>query len=628
MSSLPSRSSSAPYYGSRADPSRRPSGTGYPPSKFPYLQHMPGDQSIRSASLTSIVDMYHRRTPDDVMQPLRSPGSFYYDYTEEFDKEIPGELEYALQGASSKGRTTGIPTQDGIEPADVALPAGCKGPFSDDTYNGGLTSLPEPCCSSKILGTETAKCELATKPRAEQLKENHRMKSDLAQRRSSALSIGTSEEEWVWGGSENEKETADCETVRGVPHRLPETKTTCLERPRLQMEDDIAANPNACRAHHRRTPANTNIMVQNEDNMAESKHGGQKANVDAAIHSPNPISPAHQLRVTNSIPQLMKALPPLPDEDRHDSELPYGTSSRDVTVPAHLMYASSPTNTASPREFKAGVSIASSKPMSCGNDSAQSYHYQTQANPSRFKVRLKLSQSRLHSQWSVESSGIPERSSSNSIKPRLRLKVSRNRISNKLMGPDGTMIGNSPIRQCNSLLELKNFPQRDVSTDRSSFGEALEQQFAQLGADKRLSNIDEATTRGPSRQLSDQFDIPYPPSNKGIVTAELVTQPRFDSDLESCHRRRDFGRIIYPKPARKMSSLLQLGGIPTARQRKRKFTSNRSDRTPLQSEITQDNSFDGSLMAPSQVDVMLPRRLRNKTRRVRHWAAGSSDSEC
>ncbi|RBR02674.1 hypothetical protein FVER53263_08092 [Fusarium verticillioides] len=134
MSSLPPRSSSAPYYGSRANLSRRPSGAGYPPSKSPYLQYMPCDHSVRSASLTSIVDMYHGRTPDDASQPLRSPISFYYDYTEEFDKGFPCEFEYASTIGFPQGHTIGILMKDAMEETDAAPPAS----FRDSNGNSAL----------------------------------------------------------------------------------------------------------------------------------------------------------------------------------------------------------------------------------------------------------------------------------------------------------------------------------------------------------------------------------------------------------------------------------------------------------------------------------------------------------
>lgn len=46
------------------------------------------DQSTRSASLTSIVDMYQRPlTASGTYPPFHSQGPFYYDYSEEFDPQ-------------------------------------------------------------------------------------------------------------------------------------------------------------------------------------------------------------------------------------------------------------------------------------------------------------------------------------------------------------------------------------------------------------------------------------------------------------------------------------------------------------------------------------------------------------
>ncbi|KAF5970742.1 hypothetical protein FCOIX_10207 [Fusarium coicis] len=500
MSSLPPRSSSAPYYGSRANFSRRPSGAGYPPSKSPYLQYMPGDRSVRSASLTSIVDMYHGRTPDDASQPLRSPSSFYYDYTEEFDKGFPCEFEYASTIGFPQGHTIGILMKDGMEETDAAPPASFKGPSTHDTD---------------------------TKSRGEQPKEGHLMTSTLAQCGSPVLSIDTSEDDWVWEGSQQEKGSGEHGTVRASPPPVPpKTEARCPDKPSLHMGNEVVSvKPKLHGAHHRRTPANTNIKIPNNNDVALPKQcvplDVAKADIDAGILSPNPISPAHKLRVTNSIPQLMKALPPLPDEAQHNSDPHCWSSSIHTAAHAYKMYASSPVDNAIRLESKVGADTICSKPVSRTNDLTKPSYHPTQSNPSRFKVRLRSSQSGLQSKWSLDSPGIPKRSSSNPIKPRLRLKVSRSRMSNKLMGPDGTIVRNSPLKQYSSLLELKNFPHRDAFTDRSSFREALEEQLAQFGVDKRLSNIDEGTIRGPSRQLSDQFDIPYPPSTKGIVTAEL-----------------------------------------------------------------------------------------------------------
>jgi hypothetical protein len=476
-------------------------------------------------------------------------------------------------------------------------------------------------------------CDMVTKPREEQPKEGSLMTSTLAQRGSPVLSIDTSEDDWVWGGSQKEKEAGEYDTVRTSPPPVPpKTKARCPDKPSLHVGNKReAVKPKLRGAHHRRTPTNTNIKVRDKNDVALPKQGVPKATGGDGILSPNPISPAHQLRVTNSIPQLMKVLPPLPDEAQHNSNLPCWSSSGNTAVPAHKMYASSPANNVTPLESKVGADEMLSKPVSRIDDLTKPDYHQTQTNASRFKVRLRSSRSGLQSKWSLESPGIPERSSSNPIKPRLRLKVSRSRMSNKFMGPDGTIVRNSPLKQYNSLLELKNFPHRDGFTDRSSFREALEEQLAQLGIDKRLSNIDEGTIRGPSRQLSDQFDIPYPPSTKGIVTAELVSQPKFDSGLGIFDRwdfdktlysgknfiRENFDRTLYSKPIRKKSSFLRSRAAPTSIRKRQRGTANLSDPTPLRSEITQGSSFEDSMLTPS---VMLPQRIRNRTRRVKRWA--------
>lgn len=477
-------------------------------------------------------------------------------------------------------------------------------------------------------------CDMVTKPREEQPKEGHLMTSTLAQRGSPVLSIDTSEDDWVWEGSQKDKGSGEYDTVRASPPPVPpNTKARCPDKPSLHMGNEgVSVKPKLRGAHHRRTPANTNIKIPNKNDVALPKQSVPKATIGAGILSPNPISPAHQLRVTNSIPQLMKALPPLPDEAQYNSDLPCWSSSRNTATHAHRMYASSPANNSIRLESKVGVDAMFSKPVSRTNDSTKPYYHPTQTNPSRFKVRLRSSRSGLQSKWSLESPGIPERSSSNPIKPRLRLKVSRSRMSNKLMGPDGTIVRNSPLKQYSSLLELKNFPHRDVFTDRSSFREALEEQLAQFGVDKRLSNIDEGTIRGPSRQLSDQFDIPYPPSTKGIVTAKLVSQSKFDSGLGIFDKwdfdktlysgknfvRKNFDRTLYSKPIRKKSSFLRHRASPTNIRKRPRGPANLSDPTPLRSEITQGSSFEDSMLTPS---VMLPQRIRNRTRRVKRWAA-------
>jgi hypothetical protein len=464
-------------------------------------------------------------------------------------------------------------------------------------------------------------CGTRTDPRAGQSKETHLVTSTLVERGSSILSVGTSKDEWIWGENDDEQD------AQGSPNAPPEMAAPFPEKLPAKVENNTIEQPmpKAIKGRHRRNPANANIKINNRNTLAKPRHIQGKENISPAILAPNPISPAHQLRMTNSIPQLMKALPPLPDEAQHSTEIPCGTSSRDDRAPTHLLFASSPAYTASLGKSgtTGGATVPCANPMPCGEESAKPSRDQILSNPSRFKVRLRSSRSAgLHSKWSIESLGVPERGSGNPIKPRLKLKVSRNRLSSGFLGPEGIVVRNTRPQQHSSLLELKGFPQRDVLKNRSSFREALEEQLAQLGTDKRLSNIDEGTVRGPSRQLSDQFDIPYPPSTKGIVMAELVTQSKFESEIELFRQQQPSDRRAHLKTLSKKSTFFQPRKPRMDNRRKIKSTSNTygSDATPYRSSNTRDSSSDDSALAPSHMDMMLSRRLRNKTRRVKRWA--------
>ncbi|KAF4951063.1 hypothetical protein FSARC_13009 [Fusarium sarcochroum] len=448
--------------------------------------------------------------------------------------------------------------------------------------------------------------------------------SILVEHGSTVQSIDKEEDEPSVHGKEDRQGGVDCNPVHELHCVHSEISDTYpRKRHSQEHEDDMAAKSDAYRKHHRRNPANTNIVVPNEKNSAKPGLALHKANANTVILSPNPISPAHQLRVTNSIPQLMKALPPLPDEVYEDKSH-YGPSSTEVEVSTRLLFASSPASTSAPVESDPSAGLLSSIPLSYSNNSENPSYHKMQPSPSRFKVRLRSSHATgLHSKWSFESSSVPPISSSNPIKPRLRLKVSRNRMNHKRLIQDGTVVRNGGLRQYNSLLELKDFPQRDVLTDRSSFGEALEKQLAQMSVDNRLSNIDEGPLRSPSRQLSDQFDIPYPPSTGGIVVASLVTQSKLKSELEVLNQQRDSDVTEGFNTLGKRASFLRPRGTLMGKGRKPKGLSTmcRKDPTLLRSNVARNSSLDDSIIAPSQVDSIRPRRSHNKTRRMRRWAS-------
>lgn len=91
--SLPSRASPRAYHhGPGFNRARTPNSLRSitPKSVVHRKRRGSTEQSMRSASLTSIVEMYQTPIPpDEDMPPLRSAGSFYYDYTEEFESQPP-----------------------------------------------------------------------------------------------------------------------------------------------------------------------------------------------------------------------------------------------------------------------------------------------------------------------------------------------------------------------------------------------------------------------------------------------------------------------------------------------------------------------------------------------------------
>ncbi|KAI5465989.1 hypothetical protein BGZ63DRAFT_120145 [Mariannaea sp. PMI_226] len=125
-SSLPSRVSPAPYhYGLGFNRSRTPNSAFRSSHRSPRVYQDSSDQSVRSASLTSIVEMYQRQLhPSRAMPILRSAGAFYYDYSEDFEPGPEQDYGYIvpLYPAPQRTKSIGRPMlrQEGSQlPLDV-----------------------------------------------------------------------------------------------------------------------------------------------------------------------------------------------------------------------------------------------------------------------------------------------------------------------------------------------------------------------------------------------------------------------------------------------------------------------------------------------------------------------------
>ncbi|KAI1438029.1 hypothetical protein GGR50DRAFT_691785 [Xylaria sp. CBS 124048] len=124
-----------------------------------------------------------------------------------------------------------------------------------------------------------------------------------------------------------------------------ETETSAViveERTGQGLQNDLDANPQQQFRRHRRNHAVLRISTTNlprDDNEGHPHIPPTRST--APLVSPKPISPARQLKVKNSIPRLMKALPPLPGVPGYDvppstSDVPEEDEFSEILVPFGL----------------------------------------------------------------------------------------------------------------------------------------------------------------------------------------------------------------------------------------------------------------------------------------------------
>ncbi|PCD40491.1 hypothetical protein FGRA07_01762 [Fusarium graminearum] len=635
-SSLPMRTSSAPYYRSGADSS---GALGdmiqlYPESS--YRQFAAEDQSIRSASLTSIVEMYRGKSSDGSVQPTRSPCSVYYDYTEDCEETFSDHLLNGSPVCSPGGEFKHMSKENATQDASIETDTRDKDEY-DTTFSWRKSNEIKPALSvssvhRRLIGHREShdNSKISREPAlrgtgTNLVKKNNLATLTLAKRVSVVQSSDSSDSDWVWDKPEDTTIVEDNQVVQGVT-RVPSKATApCFEERRPQVKENYTARklPSHSGQHH--LNASTNIGDQNHaSKQVTTEQDVQASKAHAKILSPSPISPAHQLRLSNSIPQLMKALPPLPHETQSNNQNSYAASSEDTR--AHTNIDGSLVDSSVAVRSGNGTGEWSLEPVFSSNDLRTPSHQRIQSQPhmsqSRFKVRVKSSQQSICCEAHLtDSPKVTGRSSSSPVKPRLRLKVSRNRVSSKLMDLDDIHVRNEGIRQCKSLLELGDAPQGEASSDRSSFEEPLEEQLAQLNSGKPLSNIEEGTARVYSPRISDQFDISYPSPTKGIVMAELVPRSNLEGSPDSFDRQQqDFISRPIPRPLGHKTSGPQPNGVMGIKGRELMATSNIHEIDPatLGCDIISDSS-DESTLAPSQITVLLAQRLKNKTLRVKRW---------
>ncbi|PHH70083.1 hypothetical protein CDD82_7351 [Ophiocordyceps australis] len=536
--------------------------TNQPRSQYPVPpdrnQDASTDYSVRSASLTSIVDMYQRPfTAASTGPPVRSGGSFFYDYTEEFDKPAPlncaagahitvcpipqraggncrplilqqdtdsnlvmasdnavpqalgpledvNQIERDQKAVSVEGQQSRCNSDGSIDDVLSIYHMRSDSLKVDDALEACINAVVQkrstpPCSSSGsrsivadlhhgTLPPKTDKVERQVLPswcgarRVSKSVKDEPLASELQQaKRTSQSSMAKLECTLDPALSEFASLFSSLDRLAKTPfsHRDDEAMTTLDgededkeavkmdqdvfakrlgHRPSLQTLRSKAMEGNEYRRRHRRNAAAMCI-----DTTGLGGSGSRRRELspprEVSVVSPEPISPMKELRVKNSIPRLMKALPPLPWEAAETCNGSGQSSEQSRRCPWSRL---SSTDKSSREQER----MAEKKTMGGIEDGVN----ESRLSPPRFKVRVRtLSASRESSTHSLykERQGCLQASGGSATRPRLKLKLSRSRL-----GQVGIMTGDgrrNRLKQCNSLADLAlSEPKEAESKSRGS----------------------------------------------------------------------------------------------------------------------------------------------------------------
>ncbi|KAM0253600.1 hypothetical protein ACHAQJ_007229 [Trichoderma viride] len=629
-SSLPSRTMHSPYsYAPAPGQGRTPnSAVGWAPRQSNRHQRVSADQSTRSASLTSIVEMYNRPvTSNSNCAPLRSAGSFYYDYSEQFEDQPPwnfgvdvplhpipqraenirrslllmddiqgrfdisgndsdssksniqeaekdliesSHLSDAEHGNSEAMETKQSSPQDEDGVTDIQSPersnfnevpliavseeeqnkppnplnevspntkvdtADVRSMMSGSASTGSISSLESP---SKILQGNFDILGDARNRQSSHISSVSKLRYSLDPALSDFASILSSFDRLgkVPALKDSQVQSTSVGNHEISVYQQDETGTATLKRlsgrSPLPLSNKVDTEERAYQKCHRRNIAAMRISTTGvvPDGFANPTSGRQD---DLPILSPEPISPVRELRVKESIPQLMKALPPLPREAEKLSG--YGTVGL-VPLPAFSEHEPLMPGKDEPSEMKQMPSSAAESP---GSQNIQP----------KFKIRARASSSssspckigdgtRSVATGRPMYNGLHDYGYSPAVRSKLKLKMSRSQLDHVQPNQSGLSPYNNRLKQCNSLAELPSRPKKDAVNEQIDIGMGSKTPVSGFDASNGNSaTAEEKSIRlEPSPQPSDQFNIPYPPSPlKAEAQSSPITSMNGAASTKAC----------------------------------------------------------------------------------------------
>ncbi|KAG8428395.1 hypothetical protein J3459_003964 [Metarhizium acridum] len=540
--------------------------------RFERQARMPVDRCGRSPSLTSIVDMYRRpSTAKGSRQPPQVAGSFYYDYSEDFDRPTASHHDLKSQismesppiqddGSQNYGEFAVKPKPDGPDPQDAAVdalpphsrPSLEYGTGNEEELKPGPKLEEESTRSSDADDTDLSNLVAARRlsqsapanPEASRSAESplpsheHDMSVNMARLSKSGQSLRAVEAK---PKSDCHPKTLDAQQGSRVARcaldptlpdfasifssfdllgKSPCFKTADISAQKLPGESDAdsvaSSNHKIGNQRHRRNVAALRISTADLNDRSGHIKDGSVHEQELDILSPEPISPARGLKVKNSIPQLMKALPPLPpgmpgERSQNQHTLLKWDDQLDEQHPCDCSRSHDMV-----REDDE-VDLAEPLPTGLKQQPQSGKH----SSPSKFKVRIKPSYSPVTGIGNViradikrDMQGVPQQSTAQA-KPKLKLKLSRSQLGQGRQATGEPCTRANRLKQCNSLADLALY---------SNIGTKAGQRFANEDNARGNSQSEgcvhstletqhsQGNTGHRSPQPSDPFSIPYPAS--------------------------------------------------------------------------------------------------------------------
>ncbi|KAG6090847.1 hypothetical protein E4U31_007676 [Claviceps sp. LM219 group G6] len=553
---------------------------------------MPLDHRERSPSLSSIVGMY--RPPSSAKNSnsqSQMACHFYYDYSEDFDKPTSKDIGTEKQPiAEARGSHGDVGYVDDCNPgaiamANVGLGAAQDERLSHGAHNEDTTLTPTMVAEKSHRNGENYRynqviSRLGEVPALRHLSRSAPPSSQQLKQRALRDEEETQEELASLGDSPRSKLLRLSKTLAGISDktsgrpdgndtkrsseqtlpdfasifgsfdlldRSPYFKSTASLAKALDAPGDarsIHSADHAGYARHLHDLSSTET-TSSEELVDESgfslRHSAQGKKLD--ILSPEPISPVRGLKVKNSIPQLMKALPPLPSKLSQ-----YVQNAADNPVSKDSEHAE-----------HSEQSVAEAY---CDDDAMQNgprrmaKRVAARTSPSKFRVRVKPSTSTSEMRTpptgasqsgSLAHSGIisQDPAARANKKQKLKIKISRGQLGQGHCTAGGAHSSAIRLKHCNSLAELALYSSKPLKTTDSvdDCGDLDSEDCHQISDAIHDELPTQSTSTSP--QPSDPFNIPYPSSSDGnainnssIASSNkdtLVSRPSCSTDDTSLH---------------------------------------------------------------------------------------------